>query len=296
MLNHTLNRTAIIAAIIVASIIVIAKTLTWFMTGSLSLLASLIDSSLDIIASAINLVAVNYAAKPADDDHRFGHGKAEDLATFIQSIFIIFSGMFILFKATKRFFYPEQIEHNVIGLYVMAFSIVVNFILISFQKFVIGKTNSNIVKADYLHYKTDFLLNLSVAVIFAISLFCNLEAIDPAFACLIAIYILYSSFAIFKKAFDSLMDKELDSDKKLIIENIILSHKEILGLHAVRTRYSGSVLFVQCHLEMSGTLTLNQAHEIADYIEKQIAKTFPDAQIFIHYDPYYIKDGEKVFV
>lgn len=273
------------ASVAAAFTIIIAKYIGWSMTSSLTLMASLADSVLDIITSTINLIAVHYASKPADNEHRFGHGKAEDLSVFAQSVFFGFSGIFIAFESVKRLFYPETVEHSDVGILVMVFSIFITLLLISFQKYVINKTKSNIIKADHLHYVSDLLLNLSVIVSLFLTVYYELTFIDSLMALGISAYIMRSAFFLLRKSFNNLMDHELEESQRLVIINILKRNNKIKGFHDLRTRRSGDHIIIQLHIEMDGSVSLFEAHNVAVEIENDIVHAFPGADIIIHQDP-----------
>ena len=285
-----LVKLATYASISVAFIIIIAKIVGWFLTDSLSILASLVDSFLDIAASFINLLAVRYALQPPDNEHRFGHGKAEDLAVFTQSSFFALSGLFIAIASIKRFFIPEVVLKGKIGILIMVFSVVITSLLLIFQKYVIRKTKSNVIEADYFHYFVDLLTNLATIISLVIVTYYDYQYADPIFAIVISMYVLYGAWKLFMKAFNNLMDHEFNNKEKEIIIKIIKSETRVIGFHDLRTRYSGSNPFIQFHLEMDGNITLNEAHEIAENVEKKIKKVMPDAGVIIHQDPYDIEE------
>jgi cation diffusion facilitator family transporter len=283
--SSKLVKFATYASVTAASIIIVAKIIGWMVTGSLTLLASLADSALDITASIINLVAVHYASKPADNEHRFGHGKAEDLSVFTQSAFFTFSGLFLGFEAIRRLFYPEVVENSQIGIAVMVFSIVITALLVSFQQYVIKRSKSNVIEADKLHYVSDLLVNLAVIVSLLITSKWKITYIDSIIALIIAAYILNGALKLLKRAFNNLMDHELDEADKKIILDIVKNHPKVIGLHDLKTRLSGNKAIIQFHLEMSGDMTLNEAHVISIDIEGEILAHFPYAEIIIHQDP-----------
>jgi len=268
-----------------ALIIIAAKLYGWFITGSLSLMASLIDSSLDIIASLINLLAARYALQPPDNEHRFGHGKAEDLAVFSQSVFFNLSAAFLFASSINRIFNPVQVENSIVGIKIMIFSSILTVLLITFQNYVISKTNSKIVSADKLHYLTDLFTNLAILASLCLGYVFAYDIIDPIFALLISIYIFKCSFDLLRPAFRNLMDHEFPAHEKKLIINIINKHPKIVEFHDMKTRSSGNKPFIQFHLEMSPDLSLLEAYTIAAEIEEKILELKPDAEIMIRKEP-----------
>ncbi|RLA46568.1 MAG: divalent metal cation transporter FieF [Gammaproteobacteria bacterium] len=277
-------RLATYASIAVATILIIAKAGAWGMSGSVSLLATLIDSTLDALASLINLLAVRHALSPADKEHRFGHGKAEALAGLGQAVFIVGSAVFLMLEGARRIVDPVPLESYGLGMMVMLFSIAATLLLLAFQRHVIRKTNSTAIKADALHYRTDLLVNASVIVALWLSVQ-GWAGFDALFALGIAVYILYSAWEIVNQAFDHLMDRELPNAERDRIQRIATAHKEVHGMHDLRSRRSGTATFIQLHLELDDDLTLLQAHKISDEVESNLQASYPGAEIIIHIDP-----------
>ena len=279
-----LLRLATYASISVALILIVAKLIAWGLSDSVSLLATLIDSVLDALASLINLIAVRHALTPADKEHRFGHGKAEALAGLSQSMFIAGSAGFLLLEAGRRLISPIAVESVGISMLVMVFSIVATLLLLSFQAHVIRKTNSTAIRADALHYRSDLLVNASVILALWLSVK-GWAGFDALFACAIAIYILYSAWEIITVSYDHLMDRELPDEQREEIERLVLQHKSARGLHDLRSRHSGTVTFIQLHLELDDDLSLLEAHKISDEVELCLLEAFPGSEIIIHIDP-----------
>ncbi|MDB2414305.1 cation diffusion facilitator family transporter [Rickettsiales bacterium] len=284
-LESTLMRRVTLLSVTIAIIIVTVKIIAWFFTDSLSLLSSLVDSVFDILASCVGFFAVRVALEPADEDHRFGHGKAEDIAAFSQSAFIAGSGIFILGESIRRIFIPHKIDNTDIGILVMLISTFLTLILITYQQYVIKKTNSSVIKADNLHYKGDLLVNLLVIFSFFSVKFFDMHIADPLLAFVIALYIFKCAWKIAIEALDNLMDKEMEDVEKKKIIDIILDHAGVLGMHDLKTRRSGRHPFIQFHLEIKGEVSLKKAHEISEKVEKSLLKSFPKAEILIHQDP-----------
>jgi ferrous-iron efflux pump FieF len=285
-----LMKMASMASIGVAAAIIFIKIVAWVMTDSLSLLSSLVDSVLDIVSSFIGLMAVRYSLQPADEDHRFGHGKAEDIAAFAQSAFISGSGIFIIVEAISRFIVPHTIENGAIGIMVMLASSVLTVGLLFFQSYVIKQTKSTLIKADNIHYKSDLMINAVVIFSFVAVQFWDIGYLDTILAIFIAIYIFKSAWDVGRGSFDKLMDKEFsDADRQKITE-AVFSCKGAKAMHDLRTRSSGIKPFIQFHLEMDGNIKLKEAHKICDTIEAKVLEIFPHAEVLIHQDI----DGDDV--
>jgi ferrous-iron efflux pump FieF len=280
-----LMRRATLFSLSVGILLVALKTGAWLFTGSLSIMSSLADSMLDVIASALNFVAVRYALQPPDREHRFGHGKAEELATLAQSTFICGSGVFLVIEGIKRLISPEPVHNNAVGLEVMAVSILLTLALIFYQRYVVRKTASSAIAADAVHYAADFLTNAGVIAALILSSAWGWTSADPLVAIGIAGYIIWSAFSIGSKAFQNLMDHEFSDEDRLKIAQIVRAYPEALGLHDLRTRKSGIYRFIQFHLDLSGDITLKRAHEISDNVEDLLLVAFPNTEILIHQDP-----------
>lgn len=290
-----LMRLATYAAVSVATVLVCSKFAAWLMTESVSLLSTLIDSLLDVAASAVNLLAVRHALEPADREHRFGHGKAESLAGLAQSAFITGSAVFLFIEAGERFFKPRDIQNLDVGFMVMGLSIVLTLVLVGFQRYVIARTKSVAISADTLHYQMDILVNIGVVIsLLAVSRM-GWQWADPAIAVLIAVYIIRGAWEIAQESLDVLMDRELSNDDRRAIRDIALKHDDVRGVHDMRTRSSGQQIFIQLHLELDPEMTLTRSHEIADAVELDIMKAFPNSEVLIHQDPEGVEEHIPVF-
>ncbi len=279
-----LLKLATYASVVVATILIFAKLAAYWYTSSVSVLASLIDSLMDIGASTINLFAVRYALSPPDDEHRFGHGKAESVAGLAQATFVAGSGLFLVLESVDRLMRPQPLEAFGIGLSVMVFAMVATLTLIAIQHHVISRTQSTAIKADSLHYKTDLLTNGVIIIALLLSQL-GWVGVDPIFAIAIAGYILYSAWGIGKEAFHDLLDRELPEEKRELIIQIAKAHPKVRGMHDLRTRLSGRTEFVQMHLELDDHLPLVEAHAIADEVENKIKEALPSSDVVIHQDP-----------
>ena len=279
-----LLRLATYASTSVAIVLIAAKLFAWAASDSVSLLATLIDSMLDAVASIINLVAVRHALTPADNEHRFGHGKAEALAGLSQSLFIAGSAGYLLIEAWQRVIQPSAVESVELGIFVMAISIAATMLLLAFQRHVIKKTNSTAIRADALHYRTDLMVNGSVIVALLLAN-AGWPGFDGLFAGAIAIYILFSARDIIVTSYDHLMDRELPDEDRQKIKALVMQHPKARGLHDLRSRHSGTMTFIQLHLELDDDLSLMAAHKISDEVERSIVNAFPGSEILIHIDP-----------
>lgn len=281
----SLKKQATIASVTVAVLLIAAKVAAWLLTDSVAVLSSLVDSFLDAAASIITLFAVRFAVEPADREHRFGHGKAEALAGLGQAAFICGSGALLLIEAVRRLFDPRPVRDEWIGIAVMVFSIVLTLALVAFQRHVVRKTGSVAIEGDSLHYAGDLALNGSVIIALGAHYLWGWQWLDPAFAVLIVLWLLWNARKVGRNSLDMLLDRELPEEERTKIKQIALSHPEARALHFLRSRRSGADTFIQFHLELDPDMTLMRAHDIADEVELAILEAFPNAEIIIHQDP-----------
>ena len=281
--DNTLIKSASYASVMIAGIILIIKIYGWVATESQSLLASLIDSFLDVSSSLINLIAVTVALMPPDDNHRFGHDKFQDLAIFSQSIFFFASCLFMLFSSVRALYLGDAPENPEVGANAMYVCIFLTFVLVCYQSYVVKRTDSRIIAADKLHYFSDFLTN--VVVVISLYLSNSMSYIDAIAGIGISVYIIYTSYVLFRDAVRNLSDEEFSLEERKKIISIVREFIEAKGLHELKTRSAGSKPFIQLHLELDGSLSLNKAHEISDRIADRLMKEYPRAEIIIHQDP-----------
>jgi ferrous-iron efflux pump FieF len=290
-----LRRRATYASVAVALLLIAVKFAAWLQTGSVSLLASVIDSLLDVAASLVNLVAVRQAMMPADREHRFGHGKAEPLAVLGQSAFITGSAVWLLAEAARRLIDPQPLANPPLGIVVMVFSIIVTIVLVLYQRHVVHRTGSIAVSADELHYRSDVILNLSVIAALVLGALFGLRILDPLFGAAIGVWIIWSAVRLARLSLVQLMDRELPDEEREKIRAIAQSHPDVVAAHDLRTRVAGPTAFIQIHIEMDGDMSLIRAHEISDEVEASLRDAYPNAEIMIHQDPEGIEEPRANF-
>lgn len=272
------------ASVTVAAILVIGKAAAWWVTGSVAMLGSLTDSALDMAASLVTMWAVRTAIEPPDDQHRFGHGKAEALAGLFQAAIMGGSALFLVLHAFERLIAPEALTQPTLIVQVSGIAIVLSLVLVMFQSYVVRKTRSLAVAGDHLHYKGDLLLNLGV-IVAAFAASSGYPAADALIGIAIAAYILWGAYGIARPATDMLMDREFSDPERERIFNLVLESPGVRGLHELKTRASGRDKFIQMHIEVDGNLTVRQAHVIAGEVEATLGEAFPDTEMIIHVDP-----------
>jgi ferrous-iron efflux pump FieF len=285
-----LMRIATMASMSVAVVLIGAKAVAWLLTESVSMLSSLVDSALDFVASLVTFLAVRQALTPADADHRFGHGKAEALAGLAQAGFIAASGGGLLLTVGDRLLHPHQVQREALGLAISGFAVVLTLGLVTFQNFVVRRTGSIAIGADKAHYVTDLVSNIAVGVALFLSGLFEQPLIDSAMAALVALYLVHGAWEVGRTSLDVLMDRELPNDERERIVDIARRHAEVRDVHDLKTRSAGLTKFVQLHIELDPNLALVRAHEIGDQVEAEIGRSFPDAEIILHVDPYGIAE------
>ena len=279
-----LLRLATYASVATATLLIAGKLVAWLATGSVSVLASLVDSTLDAGASLINLLAVHWSLQPADAEHRFGHGKAQPLAALGQSAFITGSAVFLGLEGVDRLLHPRPVAAVGIGVAVLVLAIVATLALLAFQRYVIRRTDSPAIRADALHYFTDLATNAATLAALALA-GAGLHGLDPVFGLGIGAYVLYSAVRIGREAVDALLDRELpDAEREAILE-VARSVPMVRDVHGLRTRRSGQLIIIQLHLVMDDDLPLIEAHRAALEVERRIRARWPDSDIIVHQDP-----------
>lgn len=284
----TLQKKATIVSSFTATILIIVKLAIGIMSGSVAVLASAIDSVLDLIVSAFNYFAITKSEQPADKKFNYGKGKIEALAAVIEGTVITVSGVYIFYEAIRKAFNQKELEYLNASIIVMLVSLALTIALVLFLNYVAKKTGSMVVKSDALHYKTDVLSNGAILVSLVLIQVTNFGLIDSIMGVVISIYIIHSAYEIIKDGVYILLDASLDEEIVEKIKNIILEEKEISDFHYLKTRKSGHTNFVDVHLVFSPGISLIKAHHAGDRIEEKIKDLIDDEEWVInaHLDPY----------
>jgi ferrous-iron efflux pump FieF len=285
-----LRKRAVAASVSVAGGLAVIKLAAWLITGSVAVLSSLLDSMVDVFAALVMAYAVRTAVKPPDPSHRYGHGKAEALGAMAQAAFIVGSGLFLIFEAVGRFVEAEPVHQPWIGVGVMVVSIVATLGLVAFQMHVIRVTGSVAIAADRLHYTGDLAMNLAVIAAILALVFLEWTWVDPAAAIGIAIWLIWNAVRVAGGALDQLMDRELPAGDRRRIARILKAHPEVVDYHDLRTRDSGTRQFIELHLELDPSMTVEAAHVVCDQIESELSEAFGTADIIIHQEPAGLED------
>ncbi len=284
----TLQKKATVVSTATASILIILKLTIGILSGSVAVLASAIDSVLDLIISAFNYFAINKSEQPADKTFNYGKGKIEALAAVIEGTIITMSGLFILYHAIKKGYIGEETTLLGPSIWVMTISLIITIALVMFLNHVAKKTNNMVIKSDALHYKTDVLSNGAILISLILIYSTGLQIIDAIMGIIISIYIIYSAYEIIKEGVYVLLDAALDDDIVNKIIDIIKNEEGINDYHYLKTRKSGNTNFVDVHLVFSEGISLLKAHTLGDRIEDKIASINKDEEWIInaHLDPY----------
>ncbi|WP_334183195.1 cation diffusion facilitator family transporter [Novosphingobium sp.] len=280
-----LTRSAAFASIGVAVLLLGLKGWAAWSTGSTAMLGSLADTTLDLVASIATLLGVWIAAQPADDKHRFGHGKAEAIAAMFQIVLISISALAIASRAVEEFLTESRVESAESGIAVSAVAIVATLALVAWQRHVIRKTGSIAIQTDSVHYQSDLLLNVAVIVALVLDQYAGLKGADPLFGLGIAAWLGWGAWNASQDVLDQLMDHEWPEEKKDRFLQVLARHPDITGVHDLRTRTSGNRDFVQFHVWVDPEMTVREAHRVMDELEHRLAAEFPDTEILIHPDP-----------
>ena len=288
---NRLNLSAGVLSVCVALILVIVKLWALGQTGSLAIAATLADSAMDLMMSLGGLAAIAYAAKPADDDHNFGHTSAEDLAALGQSLFILISAGVIAVAAILRLLDDTVTlpEREGAGIAAAIFAIVVTLGLVLWQRRVARITGNKVVKADSLHYLGDLIPNVGAIIALFASARFGLGYVDSVVALGAAALLAVGALRIGRSAWDALMDRQADPAMIKGIEAIASAHPGLHGYHDLKTRVAGSRVFVNLHIELDGTQTLDAAQAIGASLRRAIIAAYPRCDVLIHKDPVGVK-------
>lgn len=280
-----LTRSAAIASISVALLLAGMKVWAVWQTDSTAMLGSLADTSLDLIASIATLVGVWVAAQPADENHRFGHGKAEALSAMFQVVLIAISATGLAFRAIQQWIEGGRVASADEGIVVSVIAIGATLALLAWQRHVIARSNSIAIATDHLHYKSDLFLNAAVIAALVLDRYLQVAGSDPFFGLAIAVWLGWGAFRAAGEAIDHLMDKEWPEEKRQDFLDVLAKHPELRGVHDLRTRTAGARDFVQFHAAVDGNMTVAEAHRVMDELEVKIEAEFPGVEVLIHPDP-----------
>lgn len=292
-LDHQISliRRAATASLATAILLVIIKLGAVIVTGSVAVLSTLLDSAADVVATLVTLIGVRQAAKPADQKHRFGHGKADALSALAHGVFIAAAGLLITADAGRRLLItPEPVATPQVGLFAMIACFAITGMLVLYQHQVIKQAGSQAIRADCLNHTGDLLTMAAVFLSLLASKVTGFLWVDPLAALLIAIWLFGNAAKVIGSAIDELMDKELPASYRKKVKALITDHPDVHDLHDLRTRGAGPRVFIDVHCEIDGALSLDEVHKVMDEIELKLDQRFPNAEIVIHPEPAGIDD------
>ena len=292
--SGALNRSAAIASISVALLLGALKGRAAWATGSTAMLGSLADTLLDLIASVATLAGVWVAAQPDDDEHRFGHGKAEALAAMFQVVLISISALGLAIRAIAQLAGSSRTTSAEDGIVVSLIALTATLALLAWQRHVIRRTGSLAIATDHVHYQSDLLLNLAVIAALALDQYSGFGKADPLFGLAIALWLGWGAWRASTRAIEQLMDREWPESRKEHFIEVLGRHPELRGVHDLRTRTSGNRDFVQFHVWVDPAMTVLEAHKVMDEIEAKLIAEFPEIEILIHPDPEGLVDEQGV--
>lgn len=272
-------------SVAVAVVLIAVKAFAWGASDSVALLASLIDSALDLVASLVTFFAVRWAAVPADADHRFGHGKAEAFAGLVQAGLVFASSVMVGWEAVSRIVDPRPVSNGDWAVLVMAFSIAVTGFLVAAQTRVLRKTGSIAVQGDRAHYVADLASNLVALIGVASAAWLGAVTLDAAAGLVVAVWLFWGAINVLREAAQHLLDRALPTEVQARIIALVLADPQISGVHRLRTRASGQTWLVTLHADFDPDLTLERAHDLMVAAEARIQAEFPQADVLIHPDP-----------
>jgi cation diffusion facilitator family transporter len=272
----------------VATLLVIVKLVLGIASGSVAVLASAIDSLLDMLVSGFNFFAIKKSEEHPDEEYHYGKGKIQAIAAVIEGTIITMSGIYIIYEAIKKLSTGTVTTLLTPSIAAMTISIIITYLLVKYLLKIARETDNLVIKADALHYKTDLWSNAAVLVALGLVYLTGMDAIDAIFGLGIGLYIIYSAYEIVKEGIEILLDRALDADMVENISQIISDHPEITSYHWLKTRTDGTTNFVEFHMVLRPNMLLLEAHRIADQIEDQIFLLDTNKKWVItpHFDPY----------
>jgi len=280
------RRWAVRRCLIIAGVLALGKLAIGFFTGSLGILASAVDSTLDILLSSVNYWSLRIADRPADANHRYGHGKIESLAGLFESLVIMWCGGIIVAESWKRLWHPQPLGHVELGVATMAVSAAASYWLVRSIRRAQRQTESAILRSESVHYASDALANVGVVLTLLLVRWTGQAWWDLVISIVIAASILWSAGRLLKGVIDELMDRELPEKLQKAVADAILSfHPQIVGFHNLRTRQVGPRKFIDVHIEIRGEQSFQRAHELTESLIKSLEQRVPGADVTVHYDP-----------
>ncbi len=262
------------------------KVVVGVITNSISIWAQAVDSSLDIFAVVVTFLTVGFSDKPPDREHPFGHGKAEDIAAGIQTIFLFVAATLIIYSAIRHLIYGATIQLTEAGIAVMLVSMVVSILLSRHLFRVARATGSVALEANARNITGDIYSTAAVFVGLVVVRFTRMTIIDPILALMVSILILRATYRVGRIALEGLVDFRLpQADEQILMATILEHGGQLVDVHQVRTRRSGRHKYIDLHLVMPKGASVEEAHEMCDHLEDDIEKRLKNSNVTIHVEP-----------
>ena len=278
-------RNALILSLSLSTVLVLAKIWAWWLSDSAGVLASAADSLADVVVSCSGLLAILYANRPADHDHRFGHGKMEGVAALFHAAFIIGAALFVMLEAGRSFLARDMLQMKGTAMAVMAGGIAVNFVLLVFQRMAMRHSQSLVLQADHTNYTADIVMHCAIFLALFLQWRTGLFWLDPLAAICVALWMMMAAKGIIAESLNLLLDRELPEEERRKIRQAIRSTSGVLGLHDLRSRSVGTHISLSFDIEVDPALSFSQAHDISKQVEAALLVLYPDAEVMIHVDP-----------
>ena len=276
---------ASICSILTVSFLIVIKTYAYFVSDSIAILGTLIDSIVDAKISIMLFFVVKLSLKPATKKYRHGYGKIEGISAILQSALMAGAGLFLALTALESFLSNETVTHHKLSIIVAFSAAFLSMMVFMVQKYALKRAPSLAIKADHAHYKTDVFLNIGVALSLMINFYTGYSWIDPLFAAIIAIFFINTAYQMSRESLSMLMDMELTNKQRVHLEQLIISYPGVYGVHDLRTRISGMVLYISFDVEMPSDMSVKESHTTIRQLNMKILEYFPNAEVIIHVDP-----------
>ncbi|HTH96824.1 MAG TPA: cation diffusion facilitator family transporter [Stellaceae bacterium] len=289
--NQRLRRLASNTSFILALSLVGVKVVAWALTGSMALLAAAVDGILDVCTSAVTFIGVRYAERPEDHNHRYGHGKGETLAAFLQALLLAGAGCTLVYQAVIQFIHPRALSALEAGVLMTIGSLAAVGCLVALQTWVIRRTQSTAIIADRQHYVADIIVNIGVLVSLGTTWATGWERVDPVIGLCLSVYMIWCAWAMVREALQALLDEELPVAERRKIEKAVRTCAGVVDLHDLRTRNASDRRFIEFHLEVDGEITVSEGHDISESAAAAVCALYDgNAEVLIHIEPAGIDD------
>jgi ferrous-iron efflux pump FieF len=289
--GQRLRRLAANTSFAMALCLVGIKVVAWLLTGSMALLAAAVDGVLDVCTSMVTFVGIRFAERPEDHNHRFGHGKGETLAAFLQALLLAGAGCTLVFQSLRHLVHPRGLSNLHAGLLMTGGSLLAVVCLVTVQSWVIRRTRSAAIIADRQHYVADIVVNIGVLISLGTSWLTHWNRVDPIIGLALSIYMIWCAWAMVCDALQALLDEELPMADRVQIRKTVLASPGVVEMHDLRTRNASDRKFIEFHLEIDGDISVRDGHDICEQAAAAVRGLFKgSAEVLIHAEPAGIDD------